>query len=93
MIVGILSIELHIPGAGSLKEKRAVINSLKTKVGNKFNVSIAEVDYHDKWQRAAIGVSVVGESKSHVDSVIEKVGKFIEQDYRIMVTFHDVRYV
>ncbi|MFC1555598.1 DUF503 domain-containing protein [candidate division KSB1 bacterium] len=92
MIVGIVSIELHIPAAGSLKEKRAVINSLKTKVGNKFNVSIAEVDYLEKWQRAALGICVVGESKGYIDSVIEKVGKFIEQDYRVMITFREIRY-
>ena len=51
MVVGILSLELYIPGASSLKEKRYVLKSIKTKVSNKFKVSIAEVDHNDKWQK------------------------------------------
>jgi uncharacterized protein YlxP (DUF503 family) len=60
LIVGIALIELHIPGSSSLKAKRSVLNRIKERVKNRFNASVAEVDYQDLWQRAAIGVAVVG---------------------------------
>jgi len=65
MFVGTIKIELLIPGCKSLKDKRNIINSIKNRIKTKYNVSIVEVDFYEKWQRAAIGVSFVnGEAKS-----------------------------
>ena len=77
MIIGILKLKLYLAGATSLKEKRMVLKSLKDKVRKTFNVSIAEVDDHDKWQVARIGIAAIGMSKSNVNSLLDKVNNFI----------------
>lgn len=92
MIVGIVYIELHIPQAGSLKEKRSVIKSLKNKIRNKFNVSVAEVDYFDKWQRSALGLSVISGDKAHLDSTLDSIERFIAGDFRVIPVGWDVRF-
>ncbi|MFH1406640.1 MAG: DUF503 domain-containing protein [Candidatus Omnitrophota bacterium] len=69
MTVGVLKIELFISQSSSLKEKRMVLRSIKDRIKNKFNVSIAEVDAHDKWQRATLGIACVGSDKKYVDGV------------------------
>src|SRR5579863_8801924 len=56
MPVGLLTLELHIPDAQSLKDKRQVLRSLKDKLRREFNVAVAELDHHDVWQRSVIGV-------------------------------------
>ena len=57
--VGILSVELHFPEAGSLKGKRKFVKSAKAQLQNRFGVSVAEVDHHDLWQRARLTMSCV----------------------------------
>ena len=54
MVLGILRVELFLPENGSLKEKRHLIRSIKDKVRSSLNVSVAEVDHHDLWQRASL---------------------------------------
>jgi len=93
MIVGIVYLEMHIPQAGSLKEKRSVLNSLKQKIHGKFNVSVAEVDFFDKWQRAAFGIGIVSAEKAHLDSILARLESFIAEELRITVTHWDVRLV
>ena len=85
MIVGTARIELHIPDAGSLKEKRAVVRSLRERLINRLKVSAAEVDHLDLWQRAVIGVAVVSGDRRIVDQVMSKVIKLCETDRRALV--------
>jgi len=85
MFVGICQIELFIPESESLKGKRFVLKSLKTKIQNKFNVSIAEVENNDKWQRSTLGVATVSNDKKIVDSTLNKIISFIESDFRVEV--------
>ena len=59
MIVGLLTLDLHIPESNSLKAKRTVIKSLIDRIRNKFNVSVSEVDANNLWQRSVIGISLV----------------------------------
>ena len=73
MIVGTLTIELVVGGAYSLKDKRRVIKSLKDRIRNKFNVSVAEVDHQDSWQRASLGVAVVGTDGQFANAALSKV--------------------
>jgi uncharacterized protein YlxP (DUF503 family) len=77
MFVGIARFELFIPASQSLKDKRQVMRSVSAVVEKKFNVSIAEVDHHDLWQRTAYGVSCVGESMGHCRRVIDQVERTI----------------
>jgi hypothetical protein len=73
MIVGVCTIELHLPGVGSLKGKRQILLSLKERIKNTYNVSIAEVDGNDLWQRAVLGVACVANDGRRVNQVLDTV--------------------
>ncbi len=73
MIVGLLTLDLHIPEANSLKSKRAVVKSLIDRIKNKFNVSIAEVDAQNLWQRCIIGIAFVSNETVMIHRVFEKI--------------------
>ena len=90
MFVGVGQVELYIPESGSLKSKRFVLKSIKTKIRNKFNVSVAEVENNDKWQRSSLGVAVVSNERKIVDSTLNQVINFIESDFRVEVIDHSI---
>jgi len=73
MLVGLLSIELHLPEADSLKSKRVILKSLRDRIKNKFNVSIAEVDGNDLWQRSVLGVACVGNETKVINQVLSSI--------------------
>src|SRR2546423_8623754 len=77
MFIGIGRFDLYIPASASLKDKRHVVRSVVTVVSNKFKVAIAEVDYHDLWQRSAIGVSCVASSVGHCRRILQEIEKTI----------------
>jgi uncharacterized protein len=77
LFIGIGRFELFIPASTSLKDKRQVLRSVTMTVRKKFNVSIAEVEFQDLWQRAALGVSCVAESAGHCRKVMQEVEKAI----------------
>jgi uncharacterized protein YlxP (DUF503 family) len=79
MVVGVLRLELRIPEAHSLKEKRRVLRALTARVRNKFNVSIAECAEQDVWQHAVLGVAQVGNEEPHVDACLRSVVQFIDR--------------
>ncbi|PID55964.1 hypothetical protein CSB45_13500 [candidate division KSB3 bacterium] len=78
MVVGVCTIELYLPDNHSLKGKRQVVNSLKGKLQHRFNISIAEVDHLDVWQRATLGVCAVSNEQVHLDSMLNKMIHYIE---------------
>ena len=78
MVVGVLRLELRLPETHSLKGKRSILRSIKARVQQKFNVSIAECDDHDLWQTAVMGVSQVGADQPHVDRCLREVVSFID---------------
>ncbi len=86
MIVGVVRVSIHFPGAGSLKAKRKILLSLKDKIKNKFNVSVAELEDNDKWQIGVIGVAVISNEKAHANSVLSKVMDMINGRPEIVVT-------
>ena len=90
MIIAVIYFEIHIPHAHSLKEKRSTVNSLKKKIRNKFNVSIAEIDFLDKWQRSAFGVSIVETKTSNIDVIASKLESFVSTDHRFKLTRWDI---
>jgi uncharacterized protein YlxP (DUF503 family) len=71
--VGVLTLELHIEGAQSLKDKRHTVKSLKDRLRGKFNVAVAEIDYQDLWQRGLIACVTVSASKPHAEQVLQNV--------------------
>lgn len=90
MIIGLLTIELFIHNTASLKSKRRVLKSLKERLRRNFNISIAEIDYHDKWQRATLGAAYVGIDKASVNSALDKILNFIETVGDVNLTKHDM---
>lgn len=78
MVIGVRSFELHLPTAHSLKDKRSVLKSLKDRLHNEFNVSVAETGRHDAWQAAELTVCVVSAERRHAASVLESVDKFVD---------------
>ncbi|HEY2803645.1 MAG TPA: DUF503 domain-containing protein [Actinomycetota bacterium] len=79
MLVALTRFDLRIPGSGSLKEKRHVVKTLSAGIRAKFNVSVAEVDHHELWQRTTIGVAAVARESYHARKVMHEVERFIER--------------
>jgi len=75
--IGALRIEMLITEGNSLKDKRRILNRLKARVKNKFNVSIAEVDDMDKWRKTVIGIAAVSNGKDHLSSYLDNIMNFI----------------
>jgi uncharacterized protein YlxP (DUF503 family) len=73
MPVALLTIELRIEGAGSLKDKRQVLRAMKDRLRAKFNVSVSELDPSDLWQRATIGVVSISGSRDYLDGLMANV--------------------
>jgi uncharacterized protein YlxP (DUF503 family) len=91
MNAGIFKIKIHIPENHSLKEKRRIVKSLMARLRNQYNISIAEVDDHDLWQIATIGISCISNSNNHVDQIISNIIKYIEQNYpELEIVNHEI---
>lgn len=81
MVVGVMKIKMRAPWVHSLKEKRMEVKSIISKVKNKFNVSIAEVEDQDVHQIMVIGLSCVSTSQSHANSILDGVLNYIESNF------------
>jgi uncharacterized protein YlxP (DUF503 family) len=73
MVIGLLSLEFFLPACRSLKDKRRVLLSFKERIRGRFNVALAEVDFQDVWQRAAVAVVTLNSDKVVVDRVLRKI--------------------
>jgi uncharacterized protein YlxP (DUF503 family) len=73
MPIGLLTLELYIPDAHSLKDKRQVLRSLKDKLRGKFNVAVAELEGEGSWQRSVVGVVTLSNEEQHVDESLQKI--------------------
>lgn len=78
MVIGSCLLELYLPAVDSLKEKRSIVKSLLAKAKQQFNVSIAEVEQQDSWQRAVLGMACVSTSGAHAHKQLETVVRWIE---------------
>ena len=78
MVVGVCHLDHVLPQGSSLKGKRQIIKSLIARVKSKFNVSISEVGAHDLWQRARMGICLVGTDQRFINSSLDKVIDYIE---------------
>jgi uncharacterized protein len=92
MVVALLSIELHLPGSRSLKDKRMVLRGIKDRL-RKFNVAVAEVDHHDLWQRAGLGVVTISTANAHADRELAAVVAEIERLEPGAITRTEVEYL
>ena len=72
-------VELHLPDVGSLKGKRHVLKGLKERVRARYEVAVAELDHHDLWQRATLGLACISNDARHAGAVVSKAMDFIEE--------------
>jgi uncharacterized protein YlxP (DUF503 family) len=79
MVIGACSLELYLPGNGSLKGKRQVIKSLLARLRKEFNVSVAEVGAHDVWQSAVVGVVCVSNDRDYAHGLLTRVAQWVDE--------------
>jgi uncharacterized protein len=77
--VAVGTVELHLPDVSSLKGKRHTLKGLKERVRARYEVSVAEVDHHDLWQRATLAIACVSHDSRHANEVVSKAIDFIEE--------------
>ena len=77
MLVGLARFDLRIPGSGSLKEKRHVVKGLTAGIRQKFNVSVAEVDHHDLWQRSRLTVACVAREYREAEQLLDEAERYL----------------
>jgi len=90
MTIALLQMDFLIPDAQSIKDKRRVIKSLKQVLRNRYNCSVAETNFHDKWRRAQLSVCVVSNESRHANEQVNEIARFVSTkngaellDYRI----------
>ena len=91
MTVGIARLTLFLPEAHSLKEKRMVLRRVKDRAQQKFNLSIAEVGENDLWQRAVLGIAVVGNGRRFVESALDEVIRFVRDEAEVSNAEHEIQ--
>jgi uncharacterized protein YlxP (DUF503 family) len=79
VIVGVTTWELHLEGCHSLKDKRHILRSVKDRLRQKFNVSVAETDHNDLWQRAELTVCVVSNERAHAEDVLRQADRLVAE--------------
>jgi len=79
MIIGYLGIEIHFPYSHSLKEKRKRLMSYQDRLKKKFNVSFAELDFQNKWQRAKIGIVMINNKQTLIEKVFKQLIREAEE--------------
>jgi len=83
--VGILSVELHFPEAGSLKGKRKFVRSAKAQLQHRFGAAVAEVDHHDLWQRAGLTVACVARELRELERLLDDAERYLRgQEYELL---------
>ena len=84
--VALGTVEIHLPDVGSLKGKRHALKGLKQKLRQRFEISVAEVDHQDSWQRATLALACVSGNSRHANEVISKAMDFLEDNVDGYVT-------
>ena len=93
MVIGVCTLELFIPDSGSLKGKRHVIRSLKDRVRQRFNVSIAEVGENEMWQRTVLGIACVSNDRKFADQVMSKILVLVGSHPEVVIMRSQVEYL
>jgi uncharacterized protein YlxP (DUF503 family) len=89
--VGILSVELHFPEAGSLKGKRKFVKSAKAQLQNRFGAAVAEVDHHELWQRARLTAAVVARERREAERLLDEAERYLHgQEYVLVAAEREV---
>ncbi|TCL72413.1 hypothetical protein EDC14_1006126 [Hydrogenispora ethanolica] len=90
MFIRAIAIDIHIPGARTLKDKRQVLQSIIVRL-RRLNLSVAEVGYQDQWQRAALGVAMVGADLGLLEQLQAQILRLIEESYPVEIAHWEIR--
>ena len=94
MKILIYQIDLYFPSVHSLKEKRGVIKNFQNQIRKKFNVSIAEINYHDVWQSSQVGIVMTANELKILNAALIQIQKFIENNFQnISIVKEDVEFL
>jgi len=93
LTVGLCVLELYIPHSHSLKEKRQVLRSIKAKIKNQFNVVVAEVGEHDRWQSATLGMTTLSNDKCFVNEVLDKAAGLIDNFPEVQIVHQHLEFI
>ena len=85
MVVGILRLVLFIGKSNSLKAKRMVLHSLRSRLRNKFNIAISEVDDEDKWQKSTLAIVGMNKDRRYIDRQFSEIINFIENFNQVSI--------
>jgi uncharacterized protein len=91
MLTATTRFDLRVPRCGSLKAKRHVVKALSAALRSRFNVSVAEVDHHELWQRTAIAVAAVDGEQYHARRVMHEVERFVERWAEVEIIAADLQ--
>lgn len=92
--VGILSVELHFPDAGSLKTKRMYLRSAKAQLKERFGAAVAEVDHHDLWQRSRLTVACVARGYRELQDLLDRAERYLGgQEYELVRVVREIMVV
>ena len=91
--IGILYVDLFIGAAQSLKEKRMVLKRIKDRVRNQFNVSVAELDNHDKWQMSTLGFVMIGTDNRYINGALDSILSFIGRFHDVEICEHEIEFI
>jgi len=81
MTLGVLTLQIHIPGCSSLKEKRRRLKPLLTRLHREFNLSVTELEHHDVWQSSTIGCALICRGNKHTQRTLQKVINWVESNW------------
>lgn len=93
MTVGILRVEIFIGESNSLKAKRMVLNSLKSRLRNHFNIAVTQIDTEDKWQKATLAIAAVEKDRRRANSVLSGAVNFLEGIGRISLIDYEMELI
>ena len=89
-MVGKLELEVFLPSSSSLKAKRAVLNRIKSRVRSTFNAAVAELDHQELWQRASLGVAVIGSEYGILKDTLNKIFRAVDAEADIDIVDHSI---
>ena len=91
--IALISFEIIIGGSASLKAKRSVINRVKDRIRSRYNASVAEIGYLDKWQRAALGITLISNQKSKLQKDIDTIETTLRDITDISISHYNVEWL
>ena len=92
-VIALLTLDIHIPHAQSLKDKRMVVRSVKDRLRSKFNVAVAEVEHQELWQRAGLAVVTVSTDQAHADRELAAAADEIERVEPGLITRTEIEFL